>query len=73
MAIEEFSEMRNLARVTAGLKEPGPFYNNLLTPQQRTFESGYPAEWTEKVMGAPIVDSPIEDTWNVRRSNGIMK
>lgn len=73
MAIEEFNEARNLARVTAGIREAGPFYKTLLTPQPMKFVDGYPATFNEKRMGSPIKTSPIEDVWVARRSNSSMK
>lgn len=73
MAIEEFNAQRNLARVTAGLKEKGPFYNDLPTVPARTFKDGYPATFVEKMHGGPIKTGPILDVWNSRRANGSMK
>lgn len=73
-SIEHFSEKKNLARVTAGLKEPGPFYNKLLTPQPMNFAEGYPKVFEEKRMGMPITKmGPILDVWSERRSNSTLK
>lgn len=74
--IESFSEMRNLNRVTAGLKEAGPFYNSPNTPKPMNFEDGYPAVYNAKVdQGKPVspMVGPIQDVWNDRRSNGTIK
>lgn len=72
MAIESFSEKKNLARVSAGLTG-GPFNRNPLPPQPRQIVEGYPPEYAEKVMGAKIPQSTPIDTWVERRTNSSMK
>ncbi len=67
------SNLEALNKVTMGLKEPGPMYKNLLTPQPMSFTDGYPAVFTEKRWGEPVKMSPITDVWNARRANGSMK
>lgn len=72
--IESFSQARNVARVTAGLKEPGPFYNNLNTPKPMNFEEGMPATEIQKYEGGmKIKMGPIMDVWSERRTNSNLK
>lgn len=66
MAIQEFSALGNLARVTAGMKG-GPMFS---VPEQisRTIVEGWPAEVAAKLATTAIKQGTPTDPWNERRS-----
>lgn len=66
--MESFSALKNLARVSAGLKERGPFYARNLPPQKMTFVEGWPASVKEKLNAHTIKQGKPGDPWNVTRN-----
>jgi hypothetical protein len=73
MAIEEFNEAKNLARVTAGFKG-GPFNKNPNTAPKMTFVDGYPSEAVEKLQSQNgVYPGGITDPWVYRYPNAKMK
>lgn len=67
MAMEEFNEEKQRAKVAAGLSAGGPFFAKPnLAPAMR-FVDGVPAEVRAKMFAGTIEQQPIQDAWVNRR------
>ena len=71
--IESFSEKKQLAAVSAGLKGGGPYFSNPVTVPDRSFVEGWPVEVSEKLKAGPIPAPTPMDPWVMRRNNSSMK
>lgn len=64
----EYSALALVAKVKAGLKDPSPFYKNLVKTPKMTFVEGYP-DSTREVQSFPsrISMGKPGDPWNSTR------
>ncbi len=64
----EYSAIALLNRVKAGLRDPAPFYKNLVKTPKMTFVEGYPDSTREVQQNASrIVMGKPGDPWNSTR------
>lgn len=67
--MEDFNEETQRAKVVAGLKSPGHYFQNPTPVPPLRFEDGLLPEVKAKLGMGPIPAIPVEDTWVNRKGS----